>query len=222
MNRAHLAITVLLVGNFGTSLFARDFSNYRGLQFGMSVSAAAKKAGTKPSDAKLVHQRPALIQELEWQPLPDAIKADPVRDGLLSFFNGELFRIVVTYDRYRVEGMTAEDIIEGVSAIYGTPTKPTAEIPYHTNYAEIARVIARWEDSNYSYDLVRTGDRSSFAMVLYSKRLDALAQAAIVEAVQLDAQDAPQRELEKKKRQDDEEHLALQKARSLNKPNFRP
>ena len=164
---------------------------------------------------------------MDWQsrlPGPaDPLKADPVREGLLCFFNGELFRIVVTYDRDRVEGMTAEDMIDGISATYGMATRPAAaEIPYHSNYAEVAQVIARWENSEYSYNLVRTGDRSSFAMVLYSKRLDALAQEAIVEAVRLDVQEAPRREVEKQRKRAEEERLVLEKARSANKPNFRP
>jgi hypothetical protein len=36
-------------------------------------------------------------------------------------------------------------------------------------------------------------------MILYSKRLNALAEAAIVEALRLDAQEAPQKEVECKK-----------------------
>jgi hypothetical protein len=83
-------------------------------------------------------------------------------------------------------------------------------------------VLARWEDADYSYNLIRTGDRSSFALVLYSKRLDALAQAAAVEAARLDAQEAPQRELEKQKKQASDDSVLLEKARSANKPNFRP
>ena len=35
----------------------------------------------------------------------------PVKDLLLSFYNGRLFRIVANYDRYRTEGMTAEDVV---------------------------------------------------------------------------------------------------------------
>jgi hypothetical protein len=227
MTYARASAIGILCGVWGTSLLAAtDFSSYRGLRFGMNVSAAAKQAGTDPSVARLVHQRPALIQEMEWQPrvpvLAVPAKSDPVKEGLLSFVNGELFRIVVTYDRYKVEGMTAEDMIEGISAAYGTPTRPSAEIAYHSNYAEVAPVLARWEDPDYSYNLVRTGDRSSFAMVLYSKRLDATAQASMVEATRLEAQEAPQRELDKQKKRDGEERLALEKARSLNKPNFRP
>jgi hypothetical protein len=225
--RARTCAIGILCGVLSASaLYSADFSQYRGLQFGMSLAAAAKAAGTATAEVTIIHRRPALIQEVEWQPHPsfssDPVNTDPVKQGLLCFFNGELFRIVVTYDRYKVEGMTADDIIEGISAIYGPASRPTAEIAYHSNYGEVAKVLARWEDSEYSYNLVRTGDQSSFAMVLSSKRLDALAQASIVEAVRLDAQEAPQREIEKQKDQAEAERLVGEKARSANKPNFRP
>jgi hypothetical protein len=207
-------------------LYAGDFSTYRGLRFGMSISDAAKEAGTPTAEPRLVHRRPALIQEMEWQHRPSSspsgANTDPVSQGLLCFFNGELFRIMVTYDRYKIEGMTAEDMIDGISATYGLAGRPTAEIAYHSNYSEVAKVLARWEDTGYSYNLVRTGDQSSFALVLYSKRLEALAQAAIIEAVRLDAVEAPQREIEKQKDQAEAARLADEKARSANKPNFRP
>lgn len=225
MTRAGVSTLGILCGVLGTSiLYAGDFSIYRGFQFGTNLSVAAKKAGIKPAEARLVHQRPAVIQELEWQPRSPAesAKADPVQDGLLCFYNGDLYRIIVTYDRYKVAGMTAEDIIEGISATYGAATRPTAEIVYHSLYGEVAAVIARWEDSQYTYNLVHTGDQSSYALVLFSKRLDALAQAAIVEAVRLDTQEAPQRTIDLEKQQAAENRLALDKARSVNKPNFRP
>jgi hypothetical protein len=69
---------------------------------------------------------------------------------------------------------------------------------------------------------VRSGDGGSFAMVMYSKRVDALAAAAIVQAVRLDTSEAPQREIEAKRKQQADERLALDKARSVNAPNFRP
>lgn len=215
----------LLCGLLGTSMLsAADLSSYRGLKLGMSLAAASKIAGSRPSDARIVQKRPAMIQEMNWELRTTQAnpKPDPVKDGLLSFYNGELFRITVTYDRYKVEGMAADDMIQAISASYGTATKPTAEIAYHSNYAEVAPVLARWEDSNYSYDLVRTGDRSSYALILYSKKLEASAMASIVDAARLDAEEAPQRELDKQKKRDDDDRLALDKARAVNKPNFRP
>ena len=220
-------VRIALLITFGALIVrAGDFSTYRDFQLGSDIAAVAKQAGKNPSDARLVHQRPATIQEMDWQPrgaiLSDASESEPVQSGLLSFYNGELFRISVTYDRYRIAGLTTEDLIEGISQTYGASTRPIAEIAYHSVYGEKAKVIARWENPQYEYDLIRTGDQRSFALVVTSKRLDALAQAAISESVRLDAQEAPQREIDKEKARASEERLTLEKARSANKPNFRP
>ena len=95
MTRVRACVIGIICGFLGTSaLTAGDFSRYRGLQLGMSLTAAAKEARTAPTEATIVHQRPALIQEMDWRPRPpvlaDPVKADSVRDGLLCFFNGEL------------------------------------------------------------------------------------------------------------------------------------
>ena len=93
--------------------------------------------------------------------------------------NGQLFRMVVSYDRSRTEGMTVEDMIEAISANYGTGTTPAAELIFPTIYNESVKVIARWEDSQYSFNLVRSSYQPRFGMVMFSKRLDALAQVKL-------------------------------------------
>lgn len=219
-------IPILCVAFGGTLFAATDLSTYRGMQFGMDLAAAARQSDMKVTDAKAIHERPDLIQEIDWQPrasfAPDPVKVDPVQDVLLSFFNGHLFRIVVMYDSHKIEGMSAEDMIDAISLTYGTATKPDVAIPFHSNYAEAARVIARWESPEYSGDLVRTGDQTSYAMVFYSKPLEALAEASTVRAVRLEAQEAPQREIDSQKKRQDAARLVLENARSVNKPNFQP
>jgi hypothetical protein len=216
----------LLCAALGTCLLpAADFSSYRGFQFGMALSRAADQAGMKASDAKLEYQRPVTIQLLDFQPnLFHSVvaKDDPVSEITLSFSNGELFRMAVIYDRYKVEGMTTEDMIQAVSKTYGTATRPTAEIAYHSYYAETAPVIARWEDSEYSYNLIRAEDRSTFAMVLYSKALDARAQTGMIEAARLDALEAPQKEADRVKKQAEDNQAEQEKSRLANKASFRP
>jgi hypothetical protein len=204
-----------------STLCAGDLSSYRGFQFGMTLAAGAKRTG---SVVKIIHQRPALIQELDWRPASavDSAKADPAQDGTLSFYDGQLYRIVVTYDRYKVEGMTAADMVKSISTIYGVATEPGVDIPYHSNYGEVAPVLARWEDPQYSYNLIQTGNRSSFALIMYSKRLDALAQAAIAESVRQDALDAPQKALNLQNKRDEESRVKLEKTRSVNLANFHP
>jgi hypothetical protein len=208
------------------SIAAPDLSRYREFQFGMDLAAVAKLVDMKPSEAKMIHQRPAVIQELEWQPQLSrtSSQADPVKGIFFSFYNGELFRIVVNYDRYKTEGLTTEDVAKAISAQYGTATKPDAEVIFSSSqvYNDSEVVIARWEDSQYSFNLFRSTYQPTFGMVAYSKRLDALARAAVAEAIRLDEQEAPQREIERKKKQDAEDRAAQEKARLGNKPNFRP
>jgi hypothetical protein len=193
----------------------------------MDLTAIAKLADTKPSGAKLIHQRPAVIQELTWQPrlsLSSSAPADAVGTVLFSFYNGELFRIVVNYDRYRTEGLTTEDVVAAMSARYGTATRPAAEIAFSSSqvYDDSEVVIARWEDSQYSFNLYRSSYQPTFGMIAFSKRLDALARAAVIEAIRLDEQEAPQREIDRQEEQDAKDRAGVAKARLANKPNFRP
>jgi hypothetical protein len=177
-------------------IYAQDLSRYREFQFGMSLLAVANQADVKPSEARVVHRRPAMIQELEWwpqQPLAASSKADPVKEVLFSFYNGELFRIVIHYDPDWTKGMRTDGMVEAISATYGTATRPTAKIISFSSsqgYNDSEKVIARWEDSQYSFNLFRSSYQPTFGMVVFSKRLDALARLAIVEAIRLDEQEA--------------------------------
>jgi hypothetical protein len=209
-------------------IYAQDLSSYRGFQLGMSLQALAKQAGMKPSEAKVVYQRPAVIQELEWWPRSSDFTSagvDPVKGIQFSFYNGELYRILVSYDPQRTEGLTDKDLMEGISALYGAATAPVAKViisPPSQVYSDSEKVIACWEDSRYSINLFRLSYGSAPGMLFFSRPLDALAQVAIVQAIRLNAQEAPQREIDRQKQEDANKLAAEQKARPVNKVNFRP
>jgi hypothetical protein len=206
---------------------APDLSCYRAFRFGETLAAVAKQAGLELSDVRLIHQRPVVIQELEWPIwLVEGFspRKDPVKSILFSFYNGELFRIVVNYDRNETEGLTTGDMIEAISATYGTATQPTGtEIAFSSTqvYNDSEAVSARWEDAQYSFNLYRSSYQPTFGMIAFSKRVDALARAATTEAIRLDAQEAPQREIQRQQKEDDEKRGLLEKARQENKSNFR-
>jgi hypothetical protein len=179
----------------------------------------------KTTAGTTAHQQPALIQTLDFQPNlfhSSTTKDDPVSEIVLTFYNGELARMAVVYDRYKVDGMTEDDMIKALSAAYGTAARPKAELAYHSYYAEVAPVLARWEDPEYSYNLIRSDDRSSFAMILYAKGPDALMQTAVVEAIRLEALAAPAREAERAKKQADDNQALQEKSRLSNIAGFRP
>ena len=206
---------------------APDLSCYRGFQFGETLKAVAKQAGLDVSEAKLIHARPAVIQELEW-PIwfasGSSSQTDPVKTILFSFYNGELFRILVVYDRAETQGLTAEDLTDAISAQYGTATKPAnIEIVFSSTqvYNDSEVIIARWEDPQYSFNLFRSSFQPTFGMIAFSKRLDALARTATAEAIRLDAAEAPQREIQRQNQENEKNRQSLEKARQVNKSKFR-
>ena len=70
--------------------------------------------------------------------------------------------------------------------------------------------------------LFRSSYLSTFGLVVLSKRLDALARVAMLEATLLDEQEAPQREIEREQNQTEENRVRHQTARRVNKATFRP
>jgi hypothetical protein len=192
-----VTIPIFLIALLASLIHAQDLSSYRDFQFGMKLSAVAIQAGMNPADAKMLHHRPAMIQELWWQRSlgGSSPQTDPVREIVFSFYNGDLFRMVVNYDRDRTERLTDDEMIKAISAKYGIAARPIATIVLFSSsqiYNDHEKVIARWEDSQYSYNLYRSSNQPTFGMLIFSKRLDALAQAAIVEATRLDNEEAPQ------------------------------
>ena len=79
-------------------------------------------------------------------------------------------------------------------------------------------IIARWGDSENAVNLLRSGDLTSYRLAVFSKRLNAQADAAIAESVRLDKQEAPQKEVDRQKKQADD----LEATRQKNQKTFRP
>jgi hypothetical protein len=204
-------------------LRGQDLSKYRHFTFGMSLTRVLERTDQKMADVKVIHGRPALIQELTWWPpnLPGtSFRSDTVEQILLSFYNAELYKISVTYDRTSTEGLTAEDMVQSISAKYGPATSVKPEVDSATNerYDMRQKPVATWEDSQYSFNLVRSSLSGSFELVIYSKRLNAEAEVALAEAVKLAKQEEPQREVERQKKQIGD----LEATRQKNQKSFRP
>lgn len=219
----HLAglIAILLPAVAG----AADLSRYREFQLGSDLATVAKAAGISPLQVTTLHRRPALIQSLEWrpQPLGASIKTEPAQQVDFTFYNGELYRIVVAYDRYEIEGLTTQDFIEAISANYGVSIKPaTPGLPSPGLYGDEEEILAQWQDDRYRFDLLRTSFGSGFRLAGVLKRLDAAARTAALEAARLDDQEAPQRDARRLETEAADNRLKLERARAVNKAKFRP
>lgn len=216
-----LCFVVLLLA--APLLRGQDLSKYRHFTFGMSLTRVLERTDQKMTDVKDIHGRPALIQELTWWPpnIPGtSFRSDTVEQILFSFYNAELYKISATYDRTSTEGLTAEDMVKSISAKYGPPTNIALEVNSATNeqYEVRQKLVASWEDSQYSFRLVRSSFSGGFELVIYSKRLNAEAEVALAEAVELEKQEEPQREAERQKKDADD----LEVTRQKNQKSFRP
>jgi len=225
-----LALSVACLALSATLVQAQDLSRYREFRLGMTLAAVSQQTGLPVSMARDIHQRPQLIQQLEWQPQRAAAapEAEAVRTVRFSFYDDHLYQITVAYDRDRIEGLTADDLVEAISTAYGPATLASTQIGvallplYEDRISGTDRtVIAQWEDSQYSVSLVRTSYPSAFGLVLLAQQPDRLARAATAEAVRLDVLEAPQREIDRQQKQADVDRAKADKARGVNKPVFR-
>src|SRR6267378_3939180 len=221
MRSAILCFVILLLT--APLLRGQDLSKYRHFTIGMSMTRVLERTGQKMADVKLIHGRPALVQEVNWWPpsLPGiSYQSDTVEQILFSFYNGELYKISVTYDRTSTEGLTEEDMMKSISAKYGPASYIALEIDYTKNdrYDATQKPVASWEDAQYSFNLVRSAFSDHLGLVIYSKRVNAEAEVAIAEAVKLEEQEGPQKEAERQKKQMDDLEVARQKNRKIFRP----
>jgi hypothetical protein len=205
-------------------------SQYRDFKLGADLPSVSKLANVAASDAKTIHSRPAMMQDLQWRPgyFVDGSTArvnDPVQQIVFSFYNDQLFRMVIDYDRQRTNGMTDADMTEAVAQSYGAQAPPAAKkapAPPSQVDTESGTVLARWAGADYGVTLYRSSYASGFRLVVLSPQLSALARAADVESVRLDAREAPQREAARQKKEDEDRRQSQDKARTENKKTFRP
>lgn len=229
MHARAVAIVACGIALLGPTISAQDLSRYRTFELGSSLASVSTTAVVAATEAKTLHQRPAVLQDLEWRPShwsadSSSPSNDPVDRVVFSFYNDQLFRAVVDYGHDKTEGMTAADLIEAISATYGSPiTRPaTARIASRVE-AISGTPLARWGGGDHTVVLYRTSAyREVFRLIVTALPLDDLARKAETQALRLDEQDAPRREIARQQKEKDDGLVAAEKARVLNKKVFRP
>ena len=231
MNARTFAICVVGAVVFAPGLDGQGLSQYRNFELGSDLASVSTLAGIASSDAKIIHQRPAVLQDLAWRPShwvegSTSPSTDPVEQIVFSFYNDQLFRVVVDYGHERTEGMTDADMIEAISSEYGTPLKRTSRVPVRVASrleTESGSPLARWGDTGHAVVLYRTSSYGeAFRLIVTEAPLDALARKAETQATRLNEQDAPRREIARQKKERDDARAAAAKARVANKGIFRP
>ena len=224
MNKAQVFFVAVVLVISSQLVSAQDLSRYRGYALGSSLDAIITATGARATDTKVVHERPALIQELEWRTpysRSETELADPVRMILFSFCDDALYQVLVSYDSTRTDGLSNGDIIDSLTTTYGAPLLGSVR-NRPLDAPSDAVVLAQWDRDGSSMTLLRGVYSSEFQLMLTSKLLGTRARGAIREAARLDIADAPRREREQRKKEAADVIAARDKIRAANKAAFRP
>jgi hypothetical protein len=175
-----------------------------------------------------IHNRPALLQQLEWRPRYMAGAPQPDRDSIgevvFSFVDDQLFKMAIEYARDRTSGLTTDDMVGSLTAVYGAPSSPSPQRRTTSSAVALdaAVVIAEWRHADTTVVLQRKEYSESFFLVITSLPLDIIARKAQATAVAMDQREAPAREAALLKKQADDDKAAAETTRTANKKVFRP
>ena len=210
-----------------STVSSAELSRYREFELGASV-ATVTAVTQNPARVKIVHSRPALLQQLEWRPrymagAPQADR-DSIGEVVFSFVDDQLFQMSIAYAQDRTSGLTNEDMVGSLTAVYGAPSSPSPRT--RTTSSAVALdapvVIAEWRHADTTVVLQRKEYSESFFLVITSLPLDIIARKAQATAVAMDQREAPAREAALLKKRADEEKVAAETIRSTNKKVFQP
>ena len=225
--RSLLASVVLILSMVSLSN-GQDLSKYRSFQLGMNVDSVLAKIGMRRPDVRTIYKTPALIEDLEWNPNEFSTQqtlSKSLSRIRFSFYNSELYKMVVTYDYAKTDGLTTQDVIDAISAEYGKPTTPESSSvtisAVGASFGDVQTVLALWEDTGTSYSLFH-GRGEPFGLLIVSKERNTTAGAAAMEAVARDRSEEAQKQTDRQAREKEDREAALEKARLLNKKDFRP
>ena len=231
-------IREIVIGALGIALTAhavaaQDLSRYRTFELGSNVASVVAATGVTDRWVKTLHARPSLLQEVEWWPSPwigtgesTAASHSAVDQMRFSFYNDRLFRIVINYGHQRTDGLTDADMIGAISTMYGpplaSPPPASSRVPAQLGN-ESPAMVARWEDADSAIQLYRAMSYgNAWRLVVTQPSVETLAKQAEAQAERLDAEEAPQREVDRQLLERERDRAATQKARDVNKPGFQP
>jgi len=210
-----------------STVSSAELSRYREFELGTSV-ATVTAVTQNAARVRIVHSRPALIQQLEWRPrymagAPQADR-DSIGEVVFSFVDDQLFQMSIAYAQDRTSGLTDEDMVGSLTAVYGAPSSPSPRT--RTTSSAVALdapvVIAEWRHADTTVVLQRREYSESFFLVITSLPLDIIARKAQATAVAMDQREAPAREAALLKKRADDEKVAAATTRSANKKVFQP
>jgi hypothetical protein len=227
VSRAGLVVALAL----SVPAAAQEHGQYRDFQLGASIAAVATLTETRSADVTVLHERPAVMQELRWIPSSygtvarSRARGEGLQQIVFSFYENQLYRLMVDYERSETKGMTDGDMVNAISAIYGPPSSSKiSDGGTDPRAAEtiVSRLVARWNGPGYAVAVSRWAYGGAWRLIVESTDLAALARTADARAIVLDVKEGPQHEADRARREQQGKDDAEAAARTANKATFLP
>lgn len=221
-----VVLALLCSAMSASQLGAQGHPRYRTYQMGDDVLTISRQLGVPAPAGTLMPPAPGTVVELRWRSQyvrrGVALSSDPVARLVFSFFENQLYRIVIDYAPDRTEGMTEADVVAAVSKIYGAPAKrthPPSPVGLRPQ-RPVDNVVAQWTDGEHRVALLAVQDQSAFRMIVASAPLEALARAGGAHETPADVRDWDTHDAARPNA-DNESH-AQEKTRRANITSFIP
>jgi hypothetical protein len=224
-----LVVAMLYATTMAVTVNGADstFAHYRGVTLGDSLEAVVARLKVAAVDVRVVQNRPTPIREITWRPAYQfgegvRLPQDAMAEMVLTFHLNRLARIVVTYDRDRIRGMTNADLHEALSTAYGA-AQLTARSTIPTAGSSTAPdAIGRWGDAETNVLLWREPFPDRVKLLIASIDADGTLQTALADAVQLEATDGPTRDVARRVVEAVTAQTQAHSTRRDNKATFKP
>ena len=189
-----VVVAWLCIASSASLLGAQSRHDYRTYRMGDDPLSIARLLGVPPP-ADAVSGVVGPVRELRWRAQRvrpgDTLSGDPVALLVFSFYEDQLFRIVIDYSTDRTEGMTEADMVAAVSSIYGPPAKrtdPPNPVGLHPQRPADS-VVAQWIDGELRVALLAVREQSAFRVIVASVPLERRARGAGAHEASADLQD---------------------------------
>ena len=221
-----VVLTLLCSAMSASLLGAQGRPHYRAYQMGDDVLTISRQLGVPSPAGTLMPPALGAVEELRWRPQyvrrGVAPSSDPVARLVFSFFENQLFRIVIDYASARTEGMTEADVVAAVSKVYGAParrTHPPSPVGLRPQRPADS-VVAQWTDGGHQVALLAAQDQIAFRLIVSSAPLEAFARAAGAHEAPADLDDRGS--VDAARPNEDIESTAHEKTRRANIASFIP
>jgi len=180
-----------------TGLAASAPLRYRRFTIGSSVDVVRAAVGPLARQVEVRFDRPFTLHRLTWRPAFPAAARDQANDStreiVFDFVGNQLYRMTVSYDERKTEGLTHADVLASLEDTFGPSSVRNGTGRGGVSVVGDAMILAQWRTGDDEGSLRHFDGSNSYQLRLSSMALESAARVAETRAIALEARQTPGR-----------------------------